>query len=889
LSRAPVQIAVVIVAVAAAFLLRAVAMRLFGVTLPPFILFYPGVMVIAMLCGMWPGLLATTLAALLADYWIFPVRGSFRINSIDDIVSLSFFFIMGVLVSVLADRYRKNQQRAAMSEKKLAVHEAQETLRLALEAARSGTWEWDLRSNRNVWSDELWELFCLEPHSFEPSYDAWLQVILPDDRKPVEQVVQEAAHKGAELNVEYRVRARDGGTRWMMSRGRCFRDANGVPVRYLGVVIDITDRKRAEQELRDSRARLEEMGRIAEVGGWEFDVATGKGTWTGEIARIHDLPPDAPIDVKAGLNYYSVESRPKIEKAVREVVEDARPYDLEAEIISAKGIRRWVRTIGRPVLENGKVVGVHGTMQDLNSRRRAEFELVESRRRLEVALRAAKMGVWTRDLETGEKFWDAQARAIYGIAADAPINYDNFLSLVVPEDRESVQRMELLWKEENEATVEFRIHRPDGELRWIQARGSIVCDSSGRPVRLSGVNMDVTEKKQAEQGLRSLEEQLRHAQKMEAVGRLAGGVAHDFNNLLMVIRSYAEMVQDGLAAGDVSRHRMQQILQAADRAAGLTAQLLAFSRKQIASPAVIDLNVSVGAAIKMLKRMVGEDVDLQFSGADQLWVVKVDPDQMVQVLMNLCVNSRDAMPRGGTLIISTENVIVGEQQVGKQQSPPGEYVKLSVADTGAGIDKETQEHMFEPFYTTKELGKGTGLGLSTVYGIVEQSGGHIIVTTQIGKGACFSILLPKAAGSVSTLKMADSRGPERGTETLLIAEDENALRESLVEFLRSLGYTVLEADSGHKALAASADFEGSIDLLITDVVMPRMSGRELSEMLQVLRPAIKTIYMSGYTEDAILRYGAREAGVSFLQKPFSMATLARRVREALKATQPTLG
>jgi two-component system cell cycle sensor histidine kinase/response regulator CckA len=523
-------------------------------------------------------------------------------------------------------------------------------------------------------------------------------------------------------------------------------------------------------------------------------------------------------------------------------------------------------------------------LHDITDRKRAERELRESQHRLQIAMAAASLGVWSRDLITGEIFWDEQTRAIYGVAADAVITYEGLFDLIVPEDRDLVPQQ--LQKDESNLTLEFRILWPDGTIRWIHLRGSTMTDTSGKPIRRTGVVMDITDKKLAEQGMRALEEQFRHAQKMEAVGRLAGGVAHDFNNLLMVIRTYAELLQEGLPAYDGARQKTQEIVHAADRAASLTAQLLAFSRKQIASCKIIDLNIAIHETTNMLKRLVGEDIELHFNATDSSWAVKADPDQIVQVLMNLCVNARDAMPQGGTITIATGNVTLGRDSQANQRAqhlPPGEYVELSVTDTGTGISKEIQERMFEPFFTTKEVGKGTGLGLSTVYGIVEQSGGHICIDSEIGKGSCFTIYLPKAADKAAPAMAEGRDGYELGTETLLVVEDEDALRGSISYFLRSLGYTVLEAESGHRALSLVADFDGAIHLLLTDLVMPRMGGRELSEMLHTLRPDLKTIFMSGYTDDAVVRYGVRDAGLMFLQKPFSMATLARQVRAALPA------
>lgn len=653
---------------------------------------------------------------------------------------------------------------------------------------------------------------------------------------------------------------------------------------------DITGRKRAEEELRFKNALLLTQQEASIDGILVVDEKARILSYNRRFVEMWGVPESLVDSEQDAPVLQFVTSQVLDRRAFLRQVQYLYEHRTESgsdEIVLADG-----RTFDR---YSAPMFGAEGTFygrvwyfRDISAYKRAELELIESRNSLQIAVDAAKLGVWSHDLLTREVFWDERTRAIYGVTPEAELTLDLLFSLIAPEDREAAVRTTREQDPTNNAnqSLEFRIFRQDGTSGWIHARGTTMCNSSGQPVRQTGVLMDITEKKLAEQEMRGLEEQLRHAQKMEAVGRLAGGVAHDFNNLLMVIRSYAEMLQDSLAADDSSRKKTQQILQAAERAASLTAQLLAFSRKQIISSRIIDLNKTISETTNMLRRMVGEDVDFQIIGGESLWPIKADSDQIVQILMNLCVNSRDAMPRGGTLTIATRNVTIGKESQENQDTqnlPPGEYVTLSVTDTGVGISGETQQRMFEPFFTTKEIGRGTGLGLSTVYGIVEQSGGHIRIRSGVGEGACFTIYLPKSEEMATAAAEAEGEGYEVGTETLLVVEDEDALRESISEFLRALGYTVLEAESGQQALSVVAEFTGVIHLLLTDVVMPRMSGRELSEMLLTIRPGLKMIYMSGYTDDAVVRYGARDAGVMFLQKPFSMATLARKVREALTA------
>jgi PAS domain S-box-containing protein len=417
-----------------------------------------------------------------------------------------------------------------------------------------------------------------------------------------------------------------------------------------------------------------------------------------------------------------------------------------------------------------------------------------------------------------------------------------------------------------------------GETRWFQTvKVALVAPDGGRP-QVLGVATDITRRKQ-------LEDQLRQAQKMEAVGRLAGGVAHDFNNVLTAILGHAHMLLEDTPADDARRSDLTEIKAAAQRAAGLTHQLLAFSRKQMLQPKVLDLNGVVGNLDKLLRRLIGEDVELCTVAGSGLGTVKADPGQIEQVIMNLAVNARDAMPRGGKLTIETANVeldgLYAREHVSVQ---PGRYVMLAVSDTGVGMDDNVKAHLFEPFFTTKEPGKGTGLGLATVYGIVKQSGGNIWVYSEPGRGTTVKIYLPRVAAVAEDV----GAGPESqvslaGSETILLVEDEEAVRRLASRVLKARGYTVLLAADGQEALETLQRHTGAIDLLITDVVMPRMSGRELVEHVVPRRPDTKVLYISGYTDDAVVRHGMLDEGVMFLQKPFTPGGLARKVREILNS------
>jgi two-component system, cell cycle sensor histidine kinase and response regulator CckA len=382
---------------------------------------------------------------------------------------------------------------------------------------------------------------------------------------------------------------------------------------------------------------------------------------------------------------------------------------------------------------------------------------------------------------------------------------------------------------------------------------------------------------------RKLEEQLLQSQKMEAIGRLAGGIAHDFNNLLTVIQGYSQLALNRARRGDPLHEDLSEIRQAGHRAAALTSQLLAFSRRQMVLPKILDLNTVVKNLEKMLIRVIGEDINLSVSLHPSLGLIQIDPGQIEQVILNLVVNARDAMPKGGKITIETENVQLHEAQFLRPLSlEPGAYIKLVVNDAGCGMDDYIQSHVFEPFFTTKEQGKGTGLGLSTVYGIVKQAGGEIIVDSEVGHGTTVTIYFPKVGDLFAEPdeKTAEPEALPQGRETLLLVEDEPAIRTLVRDTLRQQGYTVLEARHGVEALMINARYLGSIQLLVTDVVMPQMSGSEVAERLMGERPDLKVLYMSGYTDDAIVHHGT-SAGTAFLQKPFTPDTIVLKVREVL--------
>jgi signal transduction histidine kinase len=430
------------------------------------------------------------------------------------------------------------------------------------------------------------------------------------------------------------------------------------------------------------------------------------------------------------------------------------------------------------------------------------------------------------------------------------------------------------------------------ELR-ARVRNLVAMEQAERNRRLSEnlarlnlqLQEEVAERARSEERRAKLEDQFRQAQKMEAIGRLAGGVAHDFNNLLTTILGYCEILLMRKQP-EPDRGNLDEIRMAAERASRLTAQLLAFSRKQVLLPKVLDLNALIDETQKMLGRLIGEDIELEVALHPEVAYIKADPGQVEQVIMNLAINARDAMPGGGKLTIETHNVELDASYAGQHiEARTGPHVMLAVTDTGIGMDRETVAHLFEPFFTTKEQGKGTGLGLSTVYGIVKQSGGSIGVYSEPGKGTSFKVYFPPAGDRPEQRPAAPQVRNDRGNETILLVEDDDAVRQLSKRILEGNGYTVVEAAHGAEALAVSEKHNGQLHLLVTDLIMPQVGGRELAARISSKRPDLPVLFMSGYTEDAVVHHGVLEKDLAFIQKPFTPATLARRVREILDRAQ----
>jgi two-component system cell cycle sensor histidine kinase/response regulator CckA len=520
--------------------------------------------------------------------------------------------------------------------------------------------------------------------------------------------------------------------------------------------------------------------------------------------------------------------------------------------------------------------------------RRSQIELREADERFREMAEAMDDVFWVIDAATKrlvyvnpafERVWSAPSQPIEEAARA-------WAAAIHPDDECRVVKSSRTGELHGAYDEKYRILRPDGEIRWIRDRAFPIADETGAVVRVAGIAQDVTKLMDADEALFQSEARLRQAQKMEAVGRLAVGVAHDFNNLITVIGGYADLSLDDLPADAPARESVQTINEAAQRATALTRQLLAFGRRQVLNPSVVDVNAVVGEMSKLLRRTIGEDIDLDLALAPDLGKARVDASQLEQVVVNLVVNARDAMPRGGRIVVETSNADLDAAYVQKHPGlTAGRYVLFAVTDTGVGIDEEAMKQIFEPFFTTKPTGRGAGLGLATVFGIVQQSGGHVEVFSHVGRGSTFKVYLPRVDASEATPAPAPpvTEAPRGGDETVLVVEDDEPMRALVRRILQRAGYTVLAASSGADLPHVLGGHAGRLDLVVADLVMPGLSGPEVVEKVVAGGWTPRVLYMSGYTDAAVVRHGMITSGTPYLAKPFSAATLLRKVREVLDA------
>ena len=805
------------------------------------------------------------------------------------------------------------------------LQRSQERLGLALRSAGAGVWDWDIGSGRIEWSRELFELFGLDPEHTTAGFEAWRQALHPEDRGGAAERIERALREGTPLASEYRVADADGTVRWISALGSTVRDPDGRPIRMSGICLDISARKQAQAVLEArlslsdyaSAHTLEELLRRtldeaealtgSTIGFFHFVGADQKTValqaWSTRTRQngctVTDDRQHYPADLAGVWADALRERRPVIHNdysrlpqrqglpdghcvLFREVVVPILRHD---SVVALLGLGNKPRDYIAADIESVRQLA--NLAWDIVQTKRAEEALRKSEAKYRDLVEQANSIVlhWTRDglvtflNEFGQRFFGYSEAEIVG---------RHVMGSIVPETESSGRDLRPLIDRicADPKAFEHNVNenlRRNGERVWVAWTNRIGFDDQGQVTGVLSIGTDITERRRAEAERERLQAQLQRAQRLESVGRLAGGVAHEFNNKLMGIMNYAELGRDGLPPEHPTRRWLDEISTEALRSADIARQLLAFARRQTIAPRLLDLNEALAGTLKMVRHLLGEDIEVVWLPGAGLWTVTMDAAQFEQIVAALAAKARDAIVGVGKVTVETRNTVLDEAHCAEpDEAAPGEYVMLTVSDNGRGMSQETVEHLFEPFFTTQNLAEDNSLGLATVYGIVRQNHGAIDVSSAPGQGTTFRIYLPRVKAPATAQAEAAWRGElPRGTETILVTEDEAAIRTTAGLFLKALGYTVLTAADPREALRLAAAQRGEIHLLITDVVMPGMNGSDLARQLAAARPGLKCLFMSGYAADAVAQRGVLDPDAPFLAKPFSRDTLARSVRALL--------
>lgn len=749
------------------------------------------------------------------------------------------------------------------------LQEQADILSQTQETARMGGWIYYLDTETLYWTDELFRILEKEDDSPRLLLDTMLAMVIPEDRERLQASLTQAQQQGLGWDYEIQMTTALGRGVWMRTQGMLDTELAGVR-RIYGSFQDISERKRLEHEMeqlfvlsQDIFALIDVSGRILRVNPAGIRIS---GYTEQELLQKYVVDMLYPPDVET------------LERAMRQFIQSGQLLNVDARLVCKDGSLRWLEWRSTSLIE-GQIF--YAVARDITEQRNAETVLRESETRFRDVTEAAGEYIWELDVESRYTFLTERISTILGYSCEELLGHTP-IELMPPAEAGRVREWIKPYFEKHLPfrDLEHQTITKSGQMITQSINGVPRFDEQGVFLGYRGTGMDITANK-------TLQEQVYQAQKMESVGRLAGGVAHDFNNLLTAIRGYTEMVAENLAPNHPAQKYLQNVESAGERATRLTGQLLAFARRQLIEPRVVDLRLLMNDIRDIVARLIGEDIRTSLHADLELWKVKIDPGQFEQIVVNLAVNSRDAMPNGGHLNFSLFNctIISTEAVVASHDVAPGEYVHFMVQDTGTGMDEETRLHIFEPFFTTKELGKGTGLGMATVHGIIKQHEGYIWVQTELGHGTTFHIYLPRVQDAI-TEEIPEEKAPlQGGKEAILLVEDEAQVRDIATQALEMNGYSVMTASNGAEALKLFQKHAEEIDLILTDVIMPEMSGKQLVERAQLLRPTIKVLYTSGYTGDVLDKQRIMPEGVAFLAKPYTPHTLARKVRTILDDTE----
>ncbi len=660
-------------------------------------------------------------------------------------------------------------------------------------------------------------------------------------------------------------------------------DESGKVIYAAEAMRDISDIIRGKEELHKSQELLRMAGSIAKFGGWYLDKESKTVEWSEETAAIHEVPAGFQPTPEGPLSFYAPEYRHEIQKAVQQCLLEGTAFSREVELVAFTGRRIWVYVAAEPARDGeGNIIGVHGAFQDISRIKEMERSLQETQIQFQSLVEGSPIAIFVH-ADYSFVYLNQAACSLFGSQPPGRMLGTSILNRIHPSDLDiAKKRISQIYTQ--------RRSMPMMEQVYLKADGSEVpVEVSAVPITFDGSRgalvyaHDISERKEHETQQQRLQNQLAQAQKMESVGRLAGGIAHDYNNMMGVIIGYAELAMDQAKEADLLTEELSEILQAARRASAITQQLLAFARKQTISPEPLDVNSRISGLQSMLRQLIGEDIRLEWRPKEEVPSVFLDGTQLDQILMNLAANARDAVDSGGCITIETDAVSFDDEYCSSRYGfLPGEYTKISVSDDGTGIDPKVLDTIFEPFYTTKSEQKGSGLGMSMVYGIVRQNGGFINIYSEPGEGTTVNTYFPCYYGPQQSPKPVNVQKTADGTGThVLVVEDDESILQLTAALLERLGYHVTTAGLPGEAVELVKEHPVSIDLLVTDVVMPGMTGRELSRELQRFQKDLRTLYMSGYTANVITHRGVLDEGVHFIQKPFSLTELSEKLKEVL--------
>ena len=778
-----------------------------------------------------------------------------------------------------------------ITDRKLAqelLKKSEERYRTILEDIQEGYFEVDLAGNFTFFNETLCRVSGYSRKELMGMNNR--QYTDQEEQKRVYEAYHKVYTTGEPLReLVWRIKTKDGVTKYIQGSISLIKDPTGQPTGFRGIARDITERKETDELLQENEKRL--YGITTHIPGVVFRFyAMDSGEYgisyvSERVSDIFEVPFETELDSLFPIFFSHIhkEDLDRFTASVQIAVKENAPWDFEGRYIKPSGNMFWFRAMSTPTRHDDRIV-FDGILLDITARKQAEEALRESEGLYIQLVDTIPDIVVRTDLVGRILFANDNVIRIGGYRMEE-VQGRNILDFVSPEDHDRVTRNIIrIMEEKKQGPYEYHLVTKDGSRIPYEIISGIFHVEDGTPCGLVHVCRNISQRKQAELEKEQLQERLNQAQKMESVGRLAGGVAHDFNNMLSVILGHTELAMGDAESDQPLYAHLLEIRKAAERSADLTRQLLAFARKQTVSPRVIDMNQTVEGMLKMLQRLIGEDIHLDWQPCMNSWPVKVDPSQVDQILANLCVNARDAITGVGKISIELGNIHIDEAFCAGHPYliTTGDYILLAVSDDGHGMDREVQNRLFEPFFTTKDIGKGTGLGLSTVYGIVKQNKGFINVYSEPGQGTTFRIYLPRYTGAAEQTKTEQPQGSMTGGhETVLVVEDESSILDLCKIMLEQQGYEVLAAATPTEAIELAGGHSGEIHLLITDMVMPGMNGRDLAKRFLSIYPDMKCLFMSGYTPNMIAHQGILDEGVYFIQKPFSKNDLTTRVREIL--------